>query len=84
MNINSSFIPLHRYLFFVDWQTRGEGVVTTVIKRSEMDGSNVKTIVETELAGYPRDIVIDYQGLLHDHSLLLLFYVIPNYEGVCH
>lgn len=35
-----------------------------VIKRAAMDGSYLKTIVGSELAGFARDIFIDYQGLL--------------------
>lgn len=35
-----------------------------VIKRAAMDGSYLETIVGSELAGFARDIFIDYQGLL--------------------
>ena len=59
-------IPYHsivcRYLLFVDWQIRGGSDYTAVIKRAEMDGSNLRTIVESEEAGLPGDIAIDYQG----------------------
>ena len=51
-----------RYLLFVDWQIRGGSDYTAVIKRAEMDGSNLRTIVESEEAGLPGDIAIDYQG----------------------
>lgn len=58
------YIPFHRYLFFIDWQ-KGSGSsssTSAVIKRAELDGSDLKTIVHSDDAGTPRDLVVDYQG----------------------
>lgn len=58
----TTIILFHRYLFFVDWQRGVGNDYTAVIKRSEMDGSNLVTIVTSKDAGLPQDIAIDYQG----------------------
>ena len=60
------YTPFHRYLFFADWQ-KGSGTgspTSVVIMRAELDGSDLTTIVNSDEAGNPRDLVIDYQGEL--------------------
>ena len=43
----------------------GTGSPTSaVIKRAELDGLDLTTIVNSDEAGNPRDLVIDYQGEL--------------------
>ena len=37
-------------------------VYSTVIKRSELDGSDLKKIVDRRRAGQAIDLAIDYQG----------------------
>ena len=51
------------YLFFADWQ-KGSGtssptsavIKSAVIKRAELDGSDLTTIVNSDEAGNPRDL----------------------------
>jgi len=50
-----------RFLFFVDWEMTGQGH-STVIKRSELDGSNLRELVGQHHAGQAIDLAIDYQG----------------------
>ena len=54
------YTPFHMYLFFADWQNNsGTGSPTSaVIKRAELDGSDLTTIVSSDEAGNPRDLVI--------------------------
>ena len=51
-----------RYLFFVDWEMTNQGH-RTVIKRSELDGSDLKVIVDRHHAGQAIDLAVDYQGM---------------------
>ena len=60
------YTPFHTYLLFADWQ-KGSGTgspTSAVIKRAELDGSDLTTIVNSDEADNPRDLVIDYQDEL--------------------
>jgi len=67
---NYGFVFNCRYLFFVDWEMTGQSH-HTVIKRSELDGSNLRVIVNRHHAGLATDLAIDYQGKPWGEGLLV-------------
>ena len=77
----SIMIPLRRYLVFIDWQKGSENgsPASTVIKRCEMDGSDLRTIVNSSNAGSASDLVIDYQGV----SLVLILLMATLLSSAC-